>query len=59
MWAIGGHMGGKTCFNWGMPRVPKTFMMVHSIWFLQKTNCEHIHELINMNLTIYIIDNNV
>jgi hypothetical protein len=35
--AIGEQMGKKTCFNWGMPRVPRTFMMGHSIWFLQKT----------------------
>ncbi len=59
MWAIGEHMGEKTCFNWGMPSVPKTLMMGHSIWFLHKKNCEHTHELINMNHTIYIIDNNV
>ncbi len=59
MWAIGEHMGEKTCFNWGMLSVPKTLMMGHSIVFLQKINCEHIHELINMNHTIYIIDNNV
>jgi hypothetical protein len=36
MWAIGEHMGEKTCFNWGMPNVLKTLMMGHSIWFLQK-----------------------
>jgi len=35
-------------------------MMGQSIWLLQKKkSCEHIHELINMNPTIYIIGNNV
>ncbi len=35
-------------------------MMGQSIWLLQKKkSCEHTHELINMNPTIYIIDNNV
>jgi hypothetical protein len=36
MWAIREHMGEKTCYNWGRPSVPKTLMMGHSIWFLQK-----------------------
>jgi hypothetical protein len=53
-------MGAKRFSSWGMPNVPKKSMMGQSIWLLQKKkSCEHTHELINMNPTIYIIDNNV
>ncbi len=59
MWAIGEHMGEKTCFNWAMPSSKNfddgPFNMVPS----KKKHCEHTHELIDMNHTIYIIHNNV
>jgi hypothetical protein len=59
LWAIGEHMVKKHVWIGGCLEFQKLSWWVIQYGSFKKQNCEHTHGLVNMNQTIYIIDNNV